>query len=1161
MTFDQPTLSDAPALTSAAMTGSPGTGALGAARFAVSRACARGILAPLGRRVPEVMSFVTPNDSDPTGSASLNTRRMSHGSPTVSALEAFLGAVLKPITATCTPREDVLAGELTDQHFAAQLDAVVRDPDSYPVYGDADAFFALTYPTSGLQELLRRVFGRLSRTADGDSGVVRAETSFGGGKTHSLIAVHHLATGSRPANVEEFIDPKLVPNGCRSVALVGDALDAINGSTAPGGARALTLWGALAATLGDAPWEAMRRSDETRTPPGRETLADVIGDAPTIVMIDEIAAYLRACWESGDEDVRRMARQIPAFLKTLFEHAMSTPNLVVVITLATAADAFAEETATIQSEIDSVVGRQHGMVQPADDTDIAEIIKRRLFASVDGPAGAETAAEYRATYDKFAGQDEHLTGATTNPEGYAAAIEATYPLHPELVRVLDQRLSTIPTFQRTRGALRLLARTVRILWDNPDSAPPTLNVGDLPLDDDDLLRQLTVKLERSEFQQVADADLVGDDAHAVETDQKRGSQARHAARAATVAFVHSLERTNVGGATRGDVLLGAARPGDDPSTIIDALDDTAAIAWHLEATGERWRFTPEPNEKKILAEETEALLPGGRAGGKVLDEVDDLVASLFRAPSDQTARTTVKVDVFPSSGLRSVKDEERLHVVVVHPSELTVSGRDALPPPALLVEARDNYNDKRRRNRNGVVFVVADEPLLATMHREVAKKLAAKRLAEDDARFPGEGNRRLREKIQAAADTADLSASISVASCFSHVYWPVSDKTNSHLAHQELTPAQKGDIATSGTDRVWDLLVQHDLIFDGPVAATWLKQKGWVNQQPQISTAEVKSHLWRDHGAKIVPTDAQLTKAIAQGAEAGEWVYYDHQSQAFLADEPRGRAIPAIADVTFLVERAHAEAQGFIAPPVDVAMLLGALPEPGGDPVAVNDVRTSIEDARGGHMPTKADLREVIKSAMRTGRVKAYKEGNLDAELVPSDLDDVGFDRVVLIRPDEVSASARNDLFSGQGTVGEALGKAYARAADLIAESDDFTGISQLSVSMDLDAAGMRARAALTIPSMAQSLPMTVDLEVAAELANDLGTATVHLVVDKTTLGTAKPLVERLVAASDKCSGRIRFSVTFDEAVAPDEQAWISLRQTLTTAFADVSAKASGKVA
>lgn len=1070
---------------------------------------------------------------------------------------------MKPITETCSPRPDVLAGELTDQHFAAQLDAVVRDPDSYPAYGEADAFFALTYPTKGLKELLARVFGRFSGTAEGDAGVVRAETSFGGGKTHSLIAVHHLATGARPEGVEEFVDPELIPDDCRSVAIVGNALDPVNGTPAPDSAAALTLWGAMAAALGDDAWAAMSKSDAARTPPGRDVLEAVLTAAPTVVMIDEIAHYLRTCVESGDEDVRRMAKQIPSFLKTLFELAMGQKNLVVVITLATANDAFAEETAKIQAEVDSVVGRQHGMVQPADDSDIAEIIKRRLFERIEPDLAADVAREYRGTYDLYASQGEALSGATNNPEGYASEMEKAYPLHPELVRVLDQRLSTIPTFQRTRGALRLLARAVRTIWADPATAPPTLNVGDLPLADDDLLRQLTIRLDRSEFQQVADADLVGSDAHAVEVDHKRNPQARYAARAATVAFVHSLERKNVTGALRGDVLLGTARPGEDPSAIIDALDDTAAIGWHLETTGDRWRFTPEPNANKILEEETKALMPGGSPGGKVLDAVDEAVERLFRAPADPTAKSVVNVDVFPTGGLRSVKDEEKLHIVVVHPDELTTTDRDALPPADLLAEARDNYGDKRRRNRNGVVYVVADADTLLTMQTQVAKRLAAKRLADDETRFSGDGFTKLRQTIQSRADQSDIDAAIAVANCFAHVYWPVSDKANAHLAHQQLSAAQKGDVQKSGTDRVWDLLVQHDLIFDGPVQAVWLKQKGWVNQQPQVSTAEVRSHLWRDHGAKVVPTDAQLTKAIAQGAEAGLWVYYDARSREFLADEPRGRATPVIDDQTFLVERDHAEQQGYIAPPVDVPMLVGSLPDLDADDtdLTLTDVRVAIEQARGGHEPTKDDLRDVVKSALRTGKVVAVLSDDPDRELVPSDLDSTGFDRIVLRRPaGGGEVKGRNDAFSASGTVGQALGSAYGRAKDLIAENDDFAGISSMTITVEIDDNGTRSRAALTVPSTVQSVPLTVAVDLVAELKDGTGNVRTQLTATKQTVGTVRPVIERIVAAASKCSGRIRFTVDFDSPLAVDDADLTDLREHFTAVLTDVSSNIHGKV-
>ena len=135
---------------------------------------------------------------------------------------------LVPLRTACVPREDVLHGGLADNHFAAQLDKVVRDAKHYPVYGDPEAFFAQTYPTSGLKILLTKVFGRVIGAGGlaGENGVLRPTTSFGGGKTHALTAVYHLARGARPSNITEFIDPSLLPDGPVQVAaLVGDALD------------------------------------------------------------------------------------------------------------------------------------------------------------------------------------------------------------------------------------------------------------------------------------------------------------------------------------------------------------------------------------------------------------------------------------------------------------------------------------------------------------------------------------------------------------------------------------------------------------------------------------------------------------------------------------------------------------------------------------------------------------------------------------------------------------------------------------------------------------------------------------------------------------------------------------------------------------------------
>jgi hypothetical protein len=160
-------------------------------------------------------------------------------------------AELKPITQTCTPRSDVLAGGLSDNHFAAQLDQVVRDPGAYPVYGDPTEFFAITYPTAGLRDLLTRTFGRLSgaKVPGAEHGLIRSETSFGGGKTHGLVGVYHLATGARPLSIGEFVDPALLPDDCQVAGVVADTLDPVNGLVT-NGLRSFTLWGEIGAQLG-----------------------------------------------------------------------------------------------------------------------------------------------------------------------------------------------------------------------------------------------------------------------------------------------------------------------------------------------------------------------------------------------------------------------------------------------------------------------------------------------------------------------------------------------------------------------------------------------------------------------------------------------------------------------------------------------------------------------------------------------------------------------------------------------------------------------------------------------------------------------------------------------------------------------------------------------
>ena len=244
-----------------------------------------------------------------------------------------------------------------------------------------------------------RLSGRPEATPSAEHAIYRYETSFGGGKTHGLIALWHLAAGARPANVAEFVDPGLLPPACQAAAVVGDTLDPVNGLRGDDGVTTWTLWGEIARQLGPAAWELVAASDEARTSCGKQVWLEVFGDTPTVIVIDEIAQYLRRLGTSGDERVRNLAGATIDGLKVLFEAATAAPAVRIVFTLATGTTAFRTETADVartlsdveaqrlQQEAADVMQRPMGAVgRPADDNEIGYILRRRLFADVDDAA-------------------------------------------------------------------------------------------------------------------------------------------------------------------------------------------------------------------------------------------------------------------------------------------------------------------------------------------------------------------------------------------------------------------------------------------------------------------------------------------------------------------------------------------------------------------------------------------------------------------------------------------------------------------------------------------------------------------------------------------------------------------------------------------------------
>lgn len=512
--------------------------------------------------------------------------------------------MLPSIFETCIPRPEIEGGELLVDLFAAALRSVVEGT-APRVYGSADAFFANTFPTDGIKTLIREVFGRL---ADGSgSPIVRLETSFGGGKTHDLIALWHICRNGRSiAALDHFTDPNLIPSGPIAVAAVdGKDLDPENGTFhADTGLTTFTLWGEIAYQIGGVEgYQLLQGSDRSGISPGTSVLERLIGDRSTVIVLDEIARYLTAAKAKkvGDSD---LSKQVIAFLFTLMGLASSVSNLVFVYSLAATSDTFGEETTNLR-ELLQASARQERILTPATDVEIYNIVKRRIFERVDDNAANAAASEY---FQLYRSARLNLPDACKDVQ-YRLALAASYPFHPELFQLLTKKIASIANFQRTRGALRLFARIVRYLWlhERGKTWIPLVHTHHLPVGiDADITGDLTSRLGRPGLLPAIEADIynpTGRKAYAQtqDSDWLAADKPPFSSWVARTIFLHSLTQGNTAGIRRAELNLSCLTPTLEGDFVEGALERLSAVAWYLDddPVTSLSRFKEEPSINKI----------------------------------------------------------------------------------------------------------------------------------------------------------------------------------------------------------------------------------------------------------------------------------------------------------------------------------------------------------------------------------------------------------------------------------------------------------------------------------------------------------------------------------------------------------------------------------
>ena len=501
---------------------------------------------------------------------------------------------IRTIFDTCRPRSDVLQGTVAEADFAADLAQVVTGAGSAE-YVDPVRFFANTYPTRGLKNLLANVCRRLSGAGGEAAAIFRLDTSYGGGKTHGLIALAHAARGlTGVAGVEEFIDPTLLPQGpVRLAAFDGENADPANGRTMGEGVRARTPWGEIAYTLaGTAGYERVRNSDAGGISPGADTLRELFGGQPTLILLDELSVYLRKVQQIG-----AAGDQLTAFLTSLFKAVEGTPHAALVYTLAIgkegrAVDAYSAENQFIadrMAEAESVSARKATLLNPTEEDETAQVLRRRLFESVDEDAAREAVDAYQAVWSA---KREAIADDAGRPET-AESFRTSWPLHPEVLQTLTSKTATLETFQRVRGMLRLLARTIGRLWETRPADAAAIHLHHVDPGCEPIRQEIVTRLQQSRYVPAIANDVAGSGgapALAQDFDAKHhGGMPPYATCVARTIFMHTLalraaSTRNLEAGFELTFADGLSMAGDAAETFTERLSRFAGGAAYVSAT-------------------------------------------------------------------------------------------------------------------------------------------------------------------------------------------------------------------------------------------------------------------------------------------------------------------------------------------------------------------------------------------------------------------------------------------------------------------------------------------------------------------------------------------------------------------------------------------------
>jgi predicted AAA+ superfamily ATPase len=766
----------------------------------------------------------------------------------------------------------VLEGTFQQSEFAADITAVNTGKASRE-YQDATAFFDRTFITEGMGLLLTQVAQRLA--GKGGEPVVQLQTAFGGGKTHTMLAVYHLATRkcalSDLAGIPALVDRVGLMDVPHARVAVLDGTAHAPGQRWKRGSQAIkTLWGEIAWQLGEAEAFALvAEADSTGTSPGKDVLRELLErHAPCVVLIDELVAYIRQFPESQAISGGSYDSNL-SFVQALTEAVKLVPRAIVLASLPESdLEAGSQRGVATLRALEKTFGRVQALWKPVATEEAFEIVRRRLFEPVRDERAHE--AVCRAFADAYIAEGVKLPAETQERHYYDRLLHA-YPIHPEVFDRLYEDWTTIDGFQRTRGVLKLMAKVIFRLWKD-DNKDLLIMPGSLPLHDGSSRNELTYYLPAG-WDAVIERDIDGDRAEttALENKEPRFGQVAAARRIARTVFLGSAPSSVAStvaarGLDRAHIILGCLQPGQTSSVYADALGRLADRLHYLNASGDkrqdatRFWFDTRANLRREMEDRKRRFDDRTEVRGKIAEAMKKTVGS---------AMSFDGVHIFTPHA--DVPDDTALRLIVLPPETWYAREENRLAFEAVL-EIIGKNGAKPRYRSNRLLFLAPDHGALSRLNDATRVVLAWSSIIEDVKE--GRLNIDLLQKNQAEKELKSAEDVLPrvVRECYKWLLCPMQDApTDPKPGVEAFALNTTGGSAGSEIERV---CTDNELVI-----TTWspihlrakLKELYWKGGQSATNAAGFFEDTLRYLYMPRLKTRDVLTQAIRAGAASKDF--------------------------------------------------------------------------------------------------------------------------------------------------------------------------------------------------------------------------------------------------------------------------------------------------